>query len=179
MPTNLSEYLAELPYPDIQIETKNPVYARMMLSNLGDANSETSSFALYLYDHVVTAAQPEISETFRLIMEAEARHMRMFSHAAFQLGANPRLWTVPGPLRNPQASRGGMSQAAQYWSASQLHYSLDTRVLLNNALALERATIEKYESQAREIKDDALLLMLRRVLLDESMHVEMFRSLMG
>ncbi len=168
MPLQLPAYYTDVPYPVLRVEAKHPAYARIMLGNIGEQSSEASAYALYLYDHIITAAEPEISEAFRAVMEAEKKHLELFSNAAFQLGADPRLWSVTGTAQQPM----------RYWSPGQLSYTANTKALLQNALALERATIAKYERQTQEIKDDSILLLLRRILLDESLHVEIFRALL-
>ncbi|MCL2495647.1 MAG: ferritin-like domain-containing protein [Oscillospiraceae bacterium] len=160
--------LAGFPYPPVRVEAKNPAYARIMLGNIGDQNSETSSFALYLYNQVITSNDPELSAAFRAVAETERRHLELLSQMAFQLGADPRMWAVTGNAAQPM----------RWWSPGLLTYTANTRSMLQNALALERATIAKYERQAQEIRDDGVLLLLRRILLDESMHVEVFRSLL-
>jgi len=166
------DYLASLtqfPYPAVRVEARNPAYARVMLGNLGDQCSEASAYALYLYNHTITAADPALSEVFRAVAEVERRHLELLSDAAFQLGADPRMWAVSGKAAQPM----------RYWSPGLLSYTANTRAMLHNALVLERATIAKYERQAQEIRDDGILLLLRRILLDESMHVEIFRSLLA
>ena len=166
------DYLASLtqfPYPAVRVEAKNPAYARVMLGNIGDQSSEMSSYALYLYNQTITRAEPELTEAFRVVAEVERKHLELLSDAAFQLGADPRLWAVTGNVAQPM----------RYWSPGLLSYTANTRAMLQNALALERATIAKYERQTQEIRDDGILLLLRRILLDESMHVEIFRSLLA
>jgi len=166
------DYLASLtqfPYPNLRVEAKNPAYARVMLGNIGDQSSEMSSYALYLYNQTITRAEPELTEAFRVVAEVERKHLELLSDAAFQLGADPRLWAVTGNVAQPM----------RYWSPGLLSYTANTRAMLQNALALERATIAKYERQTQEIRDDGILLLLRRILLDESMHVDIFRSLLA
>ena len=166
---DLTAFSNNLPYPAIKVQAKNPNYARIMLCNIGDQNSEASSAALYLYDQVITSAEPEVSQAFKAVKESEEKHLELFCDLAFQLGADPRLWAVTGTPAQPM----------RYWSPQQLCYTSNTKALLQNALALERATIAKYERQTQEIKDDAILLLLRRILVDESMHVEVFRLLLA
>ena len=161
--------LAELPYPAVRVDAKNPVYARVMLGNIGDQSSEMSAFALYLYNQTITPGEPEISAAFRAVAQVEKKHLELLCNAAFQLGADPRLWAVTGNSAQPM----------RYWSPGLLSYTANPRAMLQNALALERAAIARYEQQTREIKDDGLLLLLRRLLLDESMHVEIFRGLLA
>ena len=160
--------LTQLPYPNLRVESKNPGYARTMLGNIGDQASEMSAYALYLYNQTITRAEPELAGAFRAVAETERRHLELLSDAAFQLGADPRLWAVTGNAAQPM----------RWWSPGLLSYTANTRAMLQNALALERATIAKYERQTQEIRDDGILLLLRRILLDESMHVEIFRSLL-
>ena len=160
--------LTQFPYPAVRVEAKNPAYARIMLGNIGDQSSEMSSYALYLYNHTITPAEPELTEAFRVVAGVEKKHLELLSEAAFQLGADPRLWAVTGNAAQPM----------RYWSPGLLSYTANPRAMLQNALALERATIAKYERQTQEIKDDGILLLLRRILLDESMHVEIFRGLL-
>ena len=167
MPQELLTALAGLPYPAVRVQAKNPAYARVMLGNLGEQSSETSSYALYLYNKTI-AAEPALAEAFRAVAETERKHLELLTDAAFQLGADPRLWAVTGNAAQPM----------RWWSPGLLTYTANTRSMLQNALALERATIAKYERQAQEIRDDGVLLLLRRILLDESMHVEVFRSLL-
>jgi len=168
MPQDYLASLVQFPYPAVRVEAKNPAYARVMLGNIGDQSSEMSSFALYLYNRTITAAEPALAEAFRVVAEVERKHLELLGDAAFQLGGDPRLWAVTGNAAQPM----------RYWSPGMLSYTANTRAMLQNALALERATIAKYEQQTREIKDDGILLLLRRILLDESMHVEVFRSLL-
>jgi len=169
MPQDYLSSLAQLPYPAVRAEAKNPAYARIMLGNLGDQCSEASSYALYLYNHTITAADTALSEAFRAVATVERQHLELLCDAAFQLGADPRLWAVTGNAAQPM----------RYWSPGLLSYTANSRAMLQNALALERATIAKYERQTQEIRDDGILLLLRRILLDESMHVELFRSLLA
>ena len=160
--------LAGFPYPEVRVEAKNPSYARIMLGNIGDQNSETTSFALYLYNQTITS-DTSIADAFRAAADTERKHLELISLAAFQLGADPRMWAVSG----------NASQPMRYWSPGLLSYTANTRVMLQNALALERAAIAKYERQIQEINDEGVRLLLRRILLDEAMHAEVFRSLLA
>ena len=168
MPQDYLTSLTQFPYPAVRVEAKNPAYARVMLGNIGDQSSEMSSYALYLYNQTITAADPTLTNAFRAVTEAERKHLELFCDAAFQLGADPRLWSVTGSAAQPM----------RYWSPGLLTYTANPRAMVQNALALERATIAKYERQTQEIRDDGILLLLRRILLDESMHVEIFRTLL-
>ncbi len=46
-------YTADLPYPPIKVEMKNPAYAKAMLDNIGGLNSEMSAISLYVYNNLI------------------------------------------------------------------------------------------------------------------------------
>ncbi|MDR1735076.1 MAG: rubrerythrin family protein [Oscillospiraceae bacterium] len=171
MPSNLAEFAADYAYPKIEVQKKDRALARLMLSNIGDDDSEASSVALYLYGSVVTATtDPEISKAFRDVLAVERTHLEVFCNLAYRFGADPRLW------RPVQQSVGGEKMV--YWSPSRLHYATEVQTILENAIALERAQIKKYEKEIAAISEDSLILLLRRIILDEQMHIEMFRGLL-
>ncbi|MDR1464663.1 MAG: rubrerythrin family protein [Oscillospiraceae bacterium] len=165
---NLREFHSDHPYPETTVAGKNPAYARAMLSNCAGRNSEMSAVALYFYDHIITERDALLSSAFRAIMKVEMVHLELFEKLALHLGADPRLWeaqTVPQPRMN-------------YWSPARLPYATNRKLILQNALAAERAAIAIYERQQKEIQDEGVVNVLRRVLLDEQLHVELFRALL-
>jgi bacterioferritin len=166
---DLAEFRAGHPYPKPEVAAKNQTYARLMLNNCADRDSEMSSVALYFYDCVVTKDTPLLSDAFAQITRAEEEHLRLFAELAFLSGADPRLWEV---LSLPQG------RTMRYWSAARLPYALNQKIMLQNAMALERAAVRKYERQLQEIKDEGILTVLRRVLLDEHLHLNLFRALL-
>jgi bacterioferritin len=167
---DLSAFNADYPYPDVKPEAKNAAYAREMLANCSDSTSEMTSYALYMYDWIITQENGTLSQAFGQVKDVERKHLEIFGNLAFQLGADPRLWAA---VATPQTRR------MCYWNPARINYAYNQKILLQNALALERATVTKYERQTREIRDDAILLVLRRILLDEQLHVELFRSLLA
>ncbi|MDR2647086.1 MAG: ferritin-like domain-containing protein [Oscillospiraceae bacterium] len=166
---DLSDFIADFSYPEIGSPKKNQTYARMILNDCGGMVSEMSSYALYEYDAVITRGDELLSPAFQQIRNTERKHLEIFLELAFALGADPRLWEV-----SPQPQ----STKMRYWSPSRLPYAANTKVMLQNAIALERASIAVYEKQLNEIKDESVQNILRRILIDEQMHMSLFRALL-
>ncbi|MDR2525744.1 MAG: rubrerythrin family protein [Oscillospiraceae bacterium] len=166
MTTEFSAFNADYPYPEVTPNGKNAAHARALLHNCAGEASEATSAMLYMYDGIVLEKNAEIARAFRQITATERKHLELFAALAFALGADPRLWT---------AAQGGL----RYWTPRSIPYTVAPRRALENALALEYVTIARYERQAREIRDEGVQLLLRRVLLDEQLHVELFRSLLA
>ena len=156
----------DLPYPPVRVDRQNNVYARAMLDNLGGKESEMSAVSLYFYNALVTAGQPETAAVFHRISIVEMHHMEIFGTLAGQLGQDPRLWTVKQGRRI-------------YWSPGYNQYPIRREELLKNAILGEKLAIRKYEMQAGAIQDPYIVENLRRILLDEQLHVEILTGLLG
>lgn len=164
---SFSSFSHEKPYPPLKVERKNPCYAGEILSNIGACNSEMSAVSLYIYNSTILSdTNPEFAGIFQKISMVEMRHLNIFSHLAYLLGADPRLWTCSG--RRPC-----------YWSPACNHYPNQTGSLLRNALSGEQDAILKYRRQAEQICDAYIADMLNRIILDEQLHVEIFKEMIA
>lgn len=160
----IPSYHAEAPYPEVRAACRNQRYAEAMLGNMGGSNSEISAVGLYFYDHLVTAEWPEVAEVFHKVSVVEMHHLEIFGTLARQLGADPRLWS----------RQGGR---VTWWTPGYLHYSQKLGPLLQIAYRAERETVRKYEEQCRWIGDRNVVENLRRIIMDEEVHLEIFQSL--
>ncbi len=157
---------SKLPYPPVKAECKNPMYAQAMLSNIGSANSEMTAVSLYVYNNLVTMGKDDIAEIFHKISIVEMHHLHIFGTFVCQLGADPRLWAQ-------------INRRMVYWTPQYNKYPTELKPLLQNSLSGELKTIEKYKTQARRIKDPNIVENLERIILDEEVHVEIFKTLLA
>ena len=159
-------YADASPYPPVCVCVPNPAYARAMLSNMGSSNSEMGAVSLYFYNSLVTQSPyEEISQCFHQISMVEMHHLEIFGKLALQLGADPRLWSW-------------QNQRRIYWSPGYNQYPRELKALLTNAIAGEKAAIQKYQCQAESIQDPHIVANLNRIILDEERHVEIMTGLM-
>ncbi len=164
---SFSSFSDAAPYPPLKIERPNPCYASEMLSNIGSCNSEMSAISLYIYNStVLTESNREFAQIFHKISAVEMHHLDIFSHLAHMLGADPRFWTYSG-------------KRPCYWSPACNHYPRQLDSLLRNALTGEQDAILKYRRQADQICDCYVVDLLNRIILDEQLHVEIFREMIA
>ncbi|MDO4333384.1 MAG: ferritin family protein [Eubacteriales bacterium] len=164
---SVSSFADSSPYPPLRVECPNPGYAAEMLSNIGACSSEMSTISLYIYNStILTDRCQELSQIFHKIAMVEMRHLDIFSHLAHMLGADPRLWTCSG-------------KRPCYWSPACNRYPTQTESLLKNALQGEQDAILNYRRQAEQICDAYVVDMLNRIILDEQIHVQIFRELLA
>lgn len=155
------------PYPPVRVQGISRTYAAEMLSNIGSCNSEMSAISLYIYNNQILKRDfPAFAQCFHKISMVEMQHLDIFSELACLLGADPRLWSY---------GRNGLG----YWSPSCNHYSQKIRDLILNALRGEEDTIRKYKRQMSLIQDCHICDVLRRIILDEEIHVEIFKNMLS
>ncbi|MEL7610722.1 MAG: ferritin family protein [Bacillota bacterium] len=165
--THSGRYHVDLPYPPVEAGAKNPVYANAMLSNVGGSNSEMSAVSLYFYNHLIIEAQyGEFSDAFEQISIIEMRHLEIFGKLALQLGADPRLWAKQNNRR-------------VYWTPAYNRYPREIRALIGNSLEAEKSAIRKYNKQIECVLDANIVENLKRIILDEQLHVEIFEEMLS
>ena len=147
-----TEFQASEPYPPIDCSIKNSMYARIMLDNMAGNSSEMSAISLYTYNQLITDEYKEIAEIFHKISIVEMHHLYIFGTLARQLGADPRLWT-------------SRHNRAVYWSPG-----------FNHSLQEEQFAVEKYTKQINVIKDEVIIHNLKRIILDEELHVNILEN---
>lgn len=153
-------------WPPLKIERPNPHYAAEMLSNIGSCNSEMSAVSLYLYNNIIlTDENLEYAKIFHKIAIVEMHHWQIYAQLARMLGADPRLWSV-------------QNNRLTYWSPSCINYPQQLRPLLENSLQGEQDAILKYHRQADTIKDAYIVDLINRIILDEEVHVEIFKEML-
>ncbi|MEE0251991.1 MAG: ferritin family protein [Acutalibacteraceae bacterium] len=158
-----TEFQSSKPYPPINCGIKNSMYARIMLDNMAGNRSEMSAISLYTYNQLITDEHNEIAELFHKISIVEMRHLYIFGTLAKQLGADPRLWT-------------SHHNRAVYWSPGFNQYPKALPQLIEHSLQEERFAVEKYTKQLNVIKDEAIIRNLKRIILDEELHVNILEN---
>ena len=63
-----------------------------------------------------------------------------------------------------------------YWSPGCNQYPKDLSSLMQNVINSEKAAISKYQHQIAYIRDENITEILRRIILDERLHVEIFEQ---
>lgn len=160
------QYSSDAPYPPAVPECRNPAYARVILDNIGGCNSEMSAISLYVFNRLITEYNPDIAAVFHKVSMVEMHHLEIFGKLALELGEEPRMWTQHGCKKI-------------YWSPSCNQYPKDLPALMHNVIDNEKAAISKYQHQISYIRDENITEILRRIILDERRHVEIFEKIYG
>lgn len=156
-----------LPYPAVRAESRRKDYAAAMLSNVGSCNSEMTAVSLYFYNSVILNPEyADFAHCFHEISIVEMHHLDIFATLAYQMGADPRLWTDKG-------------RSSQYWTPKCNQYPREIRAVIENSIQGEEAAIRKYTRQAEMICDANIVENLKRILMDEQRHIEIFHTMLA
>ena len=157
----------DLPYPPVRTESRRTDYAYAMLSNMGSSNSEMSAVSLYFYNSVIlNPGNSDFAHCFHEISIVEMHHLNLFASLAFQMGLEPRLWSMEKRRRC-------------YWTPAYNLYPQNVRAIIENSIKGEEAAIRKYAGQANTICDTSIVALLNRIILDEQRHIEIFHSMLA
>ena len=126
------------------------------------ARSEVTSSMQYIYQSWVLSLQNEaLSEMLRGIAIVEMRHLDILGRLIAQLGGNPGYAVL-------QQGR------PVSWSGSMVSYAQQPDRMLEGNILLEQHAVDTYTQQIAHIKDPYVVDVLKRILLDEQLHLEMF-----
>lgn len=157
-------FAASTPYPPVRANERNPLYGRMMLDNMGGQHSEMSTVSIYLYNNLLIDEDDRLSGIFKKVSIVEMQHLHIFGQIARLMGEHPRLWTHQG-------------NQMRYWTPMYNHYELELKPLLRSSAEREKMTVQKYQAQCDKIQDTYIKECLKRIIIDEELHVKLFESL--
>ena len=66
-----------------------------------------------------------------------------------------------------------------YWNGSFANYTLDPKKYLQQNIVGEETAILNYERTVLNLKTESVKLLLERIILDEELHIKIFKELLA
>lgn len=159
------KYSSDKSYPAIFIEKENKEVGTILLECYASEQSELSSLTSYSYLNIVTDDKyTEIKEIFRGCSIVELHHMNILGELIKALGVMPRYY-----WKN--------KHSIEMWSGSYVSPNYDINTSLKQAVNQEKLLINKYESLIEQIDIANVKEILRRIILDEQVHVRLLEDM--
>ena len=150
------------PYPPLRVSGPNLRAAMKLSQGLACPKSELSAVAAYEYQHWTLAKrEPELADTVRRVGQVEMHHLDILGRLIVLLGGDPRFACE---------QRGGRI----FWNGGMISCCQEVRHVLLGNIADEQKAAEFYRTAAAEMTDPGVAAVLRRLALDEALHVEIF-----
>lgn len=156
---DFSKYASELPYPDVEVE-KNIAESKLLMPVYSGSSGELTAVMTYCFQMYVTPKYPDIQQALKGIAVTEMLHHKLLGETIYKLGGYPVIG------------------ARTYWNGSFANYTLSPQKFLRENILSEQNAIMNYERTILNLSSDSVKMLLERIILDEEVHIGIFRQLL-
>ncbi|MBP2031820.1 bacterioferritin [Clostridium algifaecis] len=168
MPGDVSKhtkYIVNLPYPEPIVEKPNIQYANILLKDYAGSVSEFTAVSLYVYQHFVSDGQyDDYAKLIGGVSIAEMRHLELLGKTIKLLGIKPIYIDNACP-------------PGRFWTPRYINFTVFIREMLMEDIQSEKKAIENYRYHITLIQDKYIKRLLERIILDEELHIKLFKKL--
>ena len=155
------------PYPKIEVEEENIVYANILLEDYAGVVSELSAIHQYIYQKFEKFNEKEeFAKTLSSIAMVEMKHLELLGETIKLLGVDPKF------------KYADKTNYLNYWNSSFVNYNTDIIAMLKDDIKIEEEAIQSYKCHIRIIDDKYVKQLLYRIVEDEEKHIECFKTLL-
>lgn len=160
------KYQVDMPYPEVTITNPDANYLPLLFDDFAGIISELSCSTRYIYEHLVTDATlyPDMKAALEGIAIVEMKHLDLIGTIITQLGGDPRYWSINADVPT-------------YWTPKYIKFTRNPREILLEDIRTEQLVITIYENQIRIIQDKHISDILKRIILDEQLHIKILTEL--
>ena len=153
-------YKSDLPYPQIKVMGKNKYYALLLKEDYVGMVSEMTAINQYLYHYFVNNDNyKDIAHMLEQISIVEMTHLEILAKLIILLGEKPIYYSNNS-----------------FWNGSYVDYGSNILEQLKSDLESEYKAIDNYNNDILKIDDPYIKDILKRIILDEEIHVELFKE---
>ena len=164
----LRPFMADLPYPPIQVREKNPSYANLLSIDYCGSVSELSAITQYINnENRLSCEKCPMARTLLGIAMAEMMHLQKLGELIVLLG---------GKIDFTAKFRDGKRKM---WTPEYLNIPGNVQKMLMADIEAERAAISQYEAHMRVIEDCHVNAVLARIIQDEEYHIMLLNIMRG
>ena len=163
-PTTNKLYQSPENYPPIAVKECNLQYAALLSNNFASTFSETT--AIMQYNHqkwALAASNLKLSQTLGHIAMVEMKHLDFLGQLIVLLGGSPQYIAVN-------------KNRPTYWNSRMIFADTTLPSVLQRNIQSEQYAIDAYQNQISLIQDEFVTAILARIILDEQVHLEIFKT---
>ena len=153
-------YKSNLPYPEIKVEKENIEYAKLLLYPYAGIVSEDTATHLYMYQSFIL--DKKISDTLKNIAIVEMHHLELLAKTINLLGLKPEYKANDIP-----------------WTTNYVNYNNNLKDILKINIESETLAIKNYNNLIEVIDDKYIKELLKRIIIDEEIHLKIFKELLN
>ena len=158
------KYADPSPYPEVKVAAPNLYYADLLIDDYAGMVSEFTAINQYLYHYFYFKdIDKELGEMLENISITEMLHMEILAETIKKLGGTPLM-------------RGSYSTKGNFWNGSFIYYGTHLCERLKADIDAEYKAIDEYQKHICLIDDPHVQAILKRIILDEKVHIKLFNE---
>ncbi len=162
------EFQANLKYPEIRVESKNKYYAYLLMEDYAGVYGELSAITQYVYQGFYNFKKyQEFSSIMEKIAMVEMHHLKLLGETINLLGVKPKFKTKDKDCFN------------LFWNSTYINYDTYMIKMLEADILSEEEAILNYKYHISIIDDIYIKELLERIILDEEIHLKIFKTLLN
>lgn len=159
-----SVYSDPSPYPEVRVLAPDRYYASLLVDDYAGRVSEFTAISQYLYHHFYFEKySKDLGALLENVSIVEMYHMELLAEAIIKLGGDPQI-------------RGSFSTGGNYWDGGYIYYGNQIYDQLKADIQAEYEAIRAYQAHISAIHDPCIQALLRRIILDEQVHIRHFND---
>ncbi len=159
--------MMDLPYPPLQVNEPNPVYACLLSVDYCGAVSEMSAITQYINnENRLSHSKCPMAKTILSIAMAEMMHLQKLGELIVLSGGN-----IDFTAKFPNGKK-------RMWTPEYLTLPEHTQKMILTDIESEKAAIHQYQMHIKAIKDDNINAVLARIIQDEEYHILILQNLL-
>lgn len=158
------EYRVNIPYPEIKVVKKDVEIAKDLLSAYAGRISEDTAIHDYVFQ-MMMQDQEEIKKILKGISIVEMHHLEILGKLIYALGLTPLFASV-------------LDNHTKWFSGEYVNYEKNWSQTLMDNIFQEKMAIKNYEKIIAKTSDENVQYILKRIILDERVHIEIFTKLL-
>lgn len=157
-------YCVDMPYPEIKVERKNIELAKEILNVYAGEISEDTATHNYVFQMIMLHQDEEKKNILEGIAITEMHHLEILGLLIKELGLTPFYVGV-------------QNGSTKWFSGEYVTYEKEWKKMLLDNIGLEELAIRNYEKIIDKTDDENVKHILKRIILDERLHIEIFSKL--
>ncbi len=157
--------IVDLPYPDLSGIEKDLKSAVIIAPAYASMHGELNAILQYLYHYFIfkELGEEKTAKTLISIAVAEMHHLRILGETLTKLGVNP-VYTKMPPL------------GYNYYNTAGVCYSRTPMKMIIDDISGEILAVKSYEKMLSELKNEGVLAIIKRITLDEELHIKILKD---
>ena len=162
---NLFDVNLNIPYPKINIDKKDPILAYKIMNSYSGIISEFTQVSQYSFQSFYLNKYSDLSKILENISRVEMEHLKILGILISKLGLVPYFVTYTNNTAIP-------------WNSDYVNFTTDYRSMLTSNIKAEESTIDNYNKIINSTTDQNIIEIIKRIILDEERHIEIFKELL-